>query len=382
MLTKRKLVMIPGPSPVVRSIQNELGRETAAFGDPTFIADHKALTESLKAMLNCDGEAFVIAGTGTLGMETAIANTTKRGDNVLIASNGFFGDRFIGICERKGLGVDVIQAVWGTSVTPEEIEKKLKEKHYSVVVCTHVDTATGVMAPVAEISKVVHQYEDTLLIVDGVCATGGVKEDMKEMEIDLLFTGSQKAFGVPPGLTMVWANQKALARRKSLGTIPEYYCDFELWQPVMENPAKYFATPAVNMIWALKEGVRIMLEEGMENRYARHQKNAGAMQAALEALGFTILAEKKYRAYTLSNLIYPEGIDDAKFRNTLYEEGVIVGGGLAAYAGRMFRLGHMGNIDEHDMVSAIAAIERAMAKVGYPVKLGSGVGVLLENLVK
>jgi aspartate aminotransferase-like enzyme len=373
--------MIPGPTPVVRSIQNELGREIAAFGDPTFVADHKEMTENLKKMLNCDGEVFVVAGTGTLGMEMAVSNVTKRGDNILLLSNGFFGDRFIAICERKGLKVDIIQAEWGTTVTPGQVETKLKEKHYAAVVVTHVDTSTGVCAPIGDISRVVHNYDNTLLIVDGVCATAGVDEDMAKLNLDVVFTGSQKAFGVPPGMTMVWANKKALERRKSLGTIPEYYCDFELWQPIMENPAKYFATPAINMVWALKEGIRIVLEEGIENRYERHRKNAKAMQSALEALGFTLLAKPECRAVTLSNLIYPNGIDDAIFRAAVYEEGITVGAGLGIYAGKMFRMGHMGNIDEHDMVSAIAAIERALIRVGYNFVPGTGVGTLLKNLV-
>ena len=150
----------------------------------------------------------------------------------------------------------------------------------------------------------------------------------------------------------------------------------------MNDPSKYYATPAVNMIWALKESVRIIKEEGIENRYERHRKNAAAMQAALETLGFRILAEKGCRAVTLSNLVYPEGTDDAKFRGLLAEEGIMVAGGLGAYAGKMFRLGHMGNIDKHDLVSVIAAIERALYRAGMPVELGKGVGVLQQLLVK
>jgi aspartate aminotransferase-like enzyme len=380
-MQNKKLVMIPGPTPVVRSIQNELGRETVAFGDPSFVADHKILTDQLKEMLGCSGEAFIISGTGTLAMEAAVANSVKAGDSILILSNGFFGDRFISLCRRKGLDVDIIQAEWGRAVTPAQLAEKLAKKHYAAVTVTHVDTSTGVCAPVAELAKVVSQYPDTLMILDGVCATGAEPEDMDKMGLDIVLTGSQKAFGVPPGMAMIWAGPRALQRRESLGEIPEYYCDFQLWLPVIHNPAKYFATPAVNMVWALKEGVRIMLEEGLENRYARHKKNALAMQSALEALGFTILAHEECRAVTLSNLIYPAGIDDAAFRSVLAEEGVMVAGGLGPYAGKMFRLGHMGNIDTHDMVSAIAAIERAMYLVGYPLKLGSGVGALMEKLL-
>ena len=140
--------------------------------------------------------------------------------------------------------------------------------------------------------------------------------------------------------------------------------------------------PAVNLVWALKEAVRLIKEEGLENRYARHRRTARAMQAALEALGFQVLAEADHRAVTLSNLIYPSGADDAAFRRLLAEEGVMVAGGLAAYAGRMFRLGHMGNIDAHDLVATLAAIERAAVRSGIPVELGAGLAVLQRELVR
>lgn len=380
-MQNRKLVMIPGPTPVLRSIQDQMGREVAAFGDPNFIQDFKGLLEDLKTLWKTEGEVFVVAGTGTLAMEMAIANTMKAGDNILIVSHGFFGDRFIDLCERKGINVDVIASEWGTIVPVEEIEKKLTEKSYQAVTVTHVDTSTGVCAPVEEIGKVVKKFENTLYIVDGVCATAGEPEYVDDMGIDVLLTGTQKAFGVAPGLAIVWAGKKALERRRSLGRIPEYYVDFEKWLPIMQDPSKYFATPAINLVWALKESVRIIKEEGLENRYDRHKKVARAMQAALEGLGFKILAKKDYRAVTLSNVIYPDGIDDAQFRKLLYDEGIVVAGGLGAYAGKMFRLGHMGNVDTHDLVAVIATIERALYKIGRNVELGKGVGILLKELL-
>jgi len=373
--------MIPGPTPVVRSIQDQMGRETVAFGDPNFVKDFKELVEDLKVMFDCNGEVFVVAGTGTMGMEMAIANTLEKGDNLLIVSHGFFGDRFIELCERKGLNADILSSEWGEIVPIEEIEEKLKEKKYAAITVTHVDTSTGVCAPIAEIGEVMKKYPETLYILDGVCATAGEPEYMEKMGIDVLLTGTQKAFGVAPGLTMVWASKKAMDRRKELGIVSEYYIDFEKWLPIMKDPSKYYATPAVNMIWALQESVRIIKEEGLENRYDRHKKVAKAMQAALEALGFKILAKEHCRASTLSNLIYPEGIDDVKFRNLLAEEGIVVAGGLGAYAGKMFRLGHMGNVDKHDLVSVIATIERALYRVGAEVEFGKGVGVLQKHLV-
>ncbi|KAB3529170.1 pyridoxal-phosphate-dependent aminotransferase family protein [Alkaliphilus serpentinus] len=377
----KKLVMIPGPTPVVRSIQDQMGRETVAFGDPAFVKDYKELIDDLKLLWKTEGEVFVIAGTGTLAMEMAIANTTKAGDNVLIISQGFFGDRFIDLCQRKGLKVDVLASEWGDVVPLAEIEAKLKEKKYSVVTVTHVDTATGVVAPIEEIGKLIRGFKDTLYIVDGVCATAAEPEYVDEMGIDVLLTGSQKAFGVAPGIAVVWAGPRAMERRKSLGTIPEFYIDFDKWLPIMKDPSKYFATPAVNLIWAMKEAVQIIKEEGLEKRYLRHKKNAKAVQSALLALGFKILAKEGCRAVSLSNVIYPEGINDLEFRKILAEEGIVVAGGLGPYAGKLFRLGHMGNIDTHDLVSAIATIERALYRVGYHVELGKGVGVLMKGLL-
>lgn len=381
-MKNRKLVMIPGPTPVVRSIQDQMGRETVAFGDPDFIRDFKELIEDLKDIFKTKGQAFVLAGTGTLAMEMGIANVVKEGDEVLVVSHGFFGDRYVELCERKGLKVDVLEAEWGKIVPVEEIEKKLQEKNYKAITVTHVDTSTGVCAPLKEIGEVVKKFEDTLLVVDGVCATAAEPEYLDDMGIDVLITGSQKAFGVAPGLAIVLAGPKALERRKSLGSIKDYYVDFEKWAPIMEDPSKYFGTPPVNLIWALKESLRIIKEEGVENRYKRHIKVARAMQAALEELGFSLLAEKEYRAVTLSNVLYMDGIEDGEFRKILAEEGAVVAGGLGQYAGKMFRLGHMGNIDIHDLVSTMSAIERTLYRLGIKDVLGKGVGKLTEELLK
>lgn len=379
-MKNRRLVMIPGPTPVTRTIQDQMGRETVAFGDPGFVKDFGGLVKDLKALWKTDGEVFVVAGTGTMAMEMAIANTLKSGDNLLIVSHGFFGDRFIELTERKGINVDVIKSEWGKIVPVEEIKAKLSEKNYQAITVTHVDTSTGAVAPIEEIGEMMKKFPDTIYIVDGVAATAGEREYVDDYNIDILLTGSQKAFGVAPGLAIVWAGKKALARRKELGTIPEYYVDFEKWIPIMNDPSKYYATPAVNMIWALQESVRIIKEEGLENRYERHEKNAKAVRAALEAMGFSILADEGNRAATLSCVLYPEGVDDAKFRAVLAEEGAQVAGGLAAYAGKMFRLGHMGNIDHHDMVGAIAAIEKTMYRLNPDFEIGKGVTTLLKEL--
>lgn len=383
-MINRKIVMIPGPTPVVRSIQDQMGRDTCAFGDAEFVKDFKGVIDGVREMFQCDGQAFVLAGSGTMAMEMAVANSAKSGDNMLIVSHGFFGDRFLDAIKRKGINVDIMQSEWGKVFSPEEIDAQLSKKNYAAVTVTHVDTATGAKADIKAIGEMMKKYPETIYIVDGVAASAGIDEKMTDMNINIILTGSQKAFGVAPGLAILCADKKSLARRKSMGeTIPEYFVDYEKWLPIMENPAKYFGTPAVNLIWAMKESLRIINEEGLENRYARHIKNAKAMRSALTAMGFKILAEEGHQAETLSNVLYMDGVDDVKFRDLVQEEGIIVAGGLAAYAGKMFRIGHMGNVDTHDLVSAIAAIERTLYRMGLKKKeeLGVGVAALLQGLV-
>ena len=383
-MINRKIVMIPGPTPVVRSIQDQMARETCAFGDSELVKDYKEVIDGVRNLFQCDGQAFVLAGSGTMVMEMAIANSAKRGDNILVVSHGFFGDRFLDAIKRKGINVDVMQSEWGKVFSAEEIDKKLSEKDYAAVTVTHVDTATGAKADIESIGQMMKKHPGTIYIVDGVAASAGIDERMTDMNIAIILTGSQKAFGVAPGIAILCANQKSLARRKELGeTIPEFYVDYEKWLPIMNDPSKYFGTPPINLVWAMKESLRIINEEGIQNRYARHIKNAKAMRSALTALGFKILAEEGHQAETLSNVLYMDGVDDVTFRNLVQEEGIIVAGGLAAYAGKMFRIGHMGNVDTHDLVSSVAAIERTLYRMGIMKKeeLGKGVAALLQGLV-
>jgi len=226
------------------------------------------------------------------------------------------------------------------------------------------------------------KHPEVIYIVDGVAATAAEYADVDGMGIDIMFTGSQKAFGVCSGMFIAWASKKALARRESLGTIPEYYVDFQNWIPIMDNPAKYYATPAINLVWAMNAAVAIIKEEGLKERAARHRKNADAAAKALESIGFKILANPNCRASTLSVAIYPEGVDDAKFRNTMFEEGVICAGALASYAGKAFRLGHMGNITENDMVVALSAVERSLKACGVDVEMGKAVGTYIDEMRK
>lgn len=383
MLKPQKLVMIPGPTPVVRSIQDQMGRETVAFGDPDLIEDFKNVVKDLRELWQCSGQAFVIAGSGTLAMEMAVANVSKPGDKALVCSNGFFGDRFAEICKKRGLNIDVIKARWGSSVTSEEVKERLSKEKYDLVTVTHVETSTGVMAPIGEIGKVVQDH-GAIFVVDGVAASGGAEEYVDPMGIDVLISCSQKAFGVAPGLALLWASKKALDKRKSLGTIIDSYMDFEKWLPVMEDPSKYWGTPPINLIWALKQSLEIIKSEGIKERYARHLRDAVLFDEAISSMGFSILADEGYRAPTLSVYLYPGefNIDDSKFRSLVAEEGAYIAGCLGDYAGKGFRMGHMGNIDKHILISAVASIERAAMRSGIKLEPGKALGILQRGFVE
>ncbi|MCL1875399.1 MAG: alanine--glyoxylate aminotransferase family protein [Synergistaceae bacterium] len=383
MIKTSKLLMIPGPTPVVRSIQDQMARETVAFGDPGFVIDYKETVSELNGLWSNNGECYVVAGSGTLAMEMAISNITQQGDSVLVCSHGFFGDRYAEIVQRKRLDTDILKIKWGSAPTPELIDEQLSKKSYKVVAVTHVETATGAAAPIKEICSMMKtKHPDVLVIVDGVAATGGVEAYM-DWGIDILFTCSQKCFGVAPGLAILWASERAVQKRKSLPPIPESYVDFEKWTPIMKDPFKYWGTPPINLIWALKESLRIIKEEGLTERYGRHIRQAAMFDAAMESIGFLVAAEVNFRAPTLSVYFYPENsnIVDGEFRTILAEEGVQAAGCLGEYAGKGFRLGHMGNIDKHVLVSTIAAVERACVKCGYVIDFGKAVGVLQQGII-
>jgi alanine-glyoxylate transaminase / serine-glyoxylate transaminase / serine-pyruvate transaminase len=384
-LRNKEMLLIPGPTPVVDSIYDALGGETRSHTDARFAAVYRSALEKTREMLKTDGEVFVISGSGTLGMEMALLNTVAPGERILVISHGFFGDRFIKLGQAFGIEADVLQAEWGKQVSPEELEERLAAGHYKAVTITHADTSTGVAANLEILVPIIKKH-GALVILDGVCATAAMEEDMSksygnpDAKIDVILTGSQKAIGVPPGLAIVAFNQTALAARKELGRIPAYYSDIYNWIPIMHDPQKYFATPPVNLIYAYEEGMRLVLAEGMENRYKRHQAFGRGVRAALAVYGMKALADEEAAAATLSCILYPEGMDDAAFRARLAEKGLIIAGALAHLAGKAFRIGHMGNTTQEMLEKAVLLIGETMNELGYEVQPEKAIEVFKEVL--
>ncbi|MFZ2053317.1 MAG: alanine--glyoxylate aminotransferase family protein [Candidatus Aminicenantales bacterium] len=371
---REKLLLIPGPSPVHPRIIHGLAQPTVSHVGPEMVEEVPRALANFKKIVFCRrGEAFIIAGAGTLAMEMALLNTLAPGEKALILSQGYFGSRMSEICQSFGLDHELLESPWGKAVTPEELEKRLAAGDFRVVVSTHVDTATGACAPVRDYADVLKK-KDVLFILDGVCATGGIEERMDDWGVDVILTAAQKCFGAPPGLALLVLSERAMEKRKGMKQISAYYSDLLRWLPVMREPVRYFSTPCVNEIRAFYESTIIILEEGLEQRFLRHERSARAIRSAIEALGFSLFTEKPFLADTLSVINYPEGVEDKRFRELYYENGVVVAGGLADTAGRVFRMGHMGNLSSSQILFALDALEQTLKTIGYGFEPGAGRG--------
>ena len=385
-MKNKEILLVPGPTPVVDDIYEALASETRGHTDPRFVAIYKRAIENTKKLFNTDGEVYVVAGSGTLAMEMAIVNTVAQGERLLVISHGYFGDRFTPLAKAYGIEVDVLQSDWGKRVDVEIVKEKLAAGAYKAVTVTHADTSTGVSSDLDALIPIIKEA-GALAIVDGVVATAALQEDMSKAyggneayKIDIALTGSQKAIGVPPGLAIVAFSKQALAAREALGNVRAYYADIYNWRAIMDNPANYFATPPVNLIYAYDKALEIVLQEGMEAREARHLKYGRAVRAALRSYGMIPLADETVAAATLSCILYPEGVEDAAFRSSLATRGVIVAGSLAHLAGKAFRIGHMGNTSIEQLEQAIRLIGEVLVEQGVQVKIEHAVDVLHEEL--
>ena len=370
MLAER-LTMIPGPTPVHPRILAALARATTSHLDPVLVAEFRSALDGFRALgRSAAGQPFIVAGGGTLAMEMALVNVAAPGERVLVVSQGYFGDRWGDLAASFGVEAELLRAPWGEAVPPDQVARALAGGSYRAVTITHVDTSTGTGAPVAEYCRLL-AGRDELVILDGVCATGGVDEPCDAWGVDVLLTAPQKAIGAPPGVAMCLFSPRAMAHRRSLARVSAYYADVLRWLPIMEDPGRYYSTPCVNEIFALAEALRIVHEEGLEARFARHARLGAACRAGLEALGLAAFTAPDCRAATLSVMRLPEGVDDAAFRREAYRRGVTLAGGLGPVAGKAFRVGHMGNIGVAEIAATLETIEASLATVGANVPRGA-----------
>lgn len=374
----RKLLMIPGPIEFEPAVLEAMGAPTTSHIAPNFIEVFGQALERMRQVFLCpQGQPFIVAGSGTLAMDLAGANLIEAGDNALVVNTGYFGDRFGALLERYGAQVQHVRAPAGDAPALEEVEKALRARQYKLMTVTHVDTSTGVRADVAGLARLAAEA-GTLVIVDGVCSVAGEELRMEEWGVDVAFTASQKAVAVPPGLALLVAGPKAMeAWRSRTSPVLSYYADFANWLPIMTayeaRQPSYFGTPAVNLVMALNVSLAQILAEGMEARFARHQRLSLACKAGVEALGLGQLPVAGKRAYTMTAPLYPPGVD-AGFLVHVNAAGAILAGGLhPARKAEYFRIGHMGPNTPGDILATLAAIEAGLAAAGYSFEHGAGV---------
>lgn len=340
------LLMGPGPSCVHPLTYYALGRPTLGHLDPYFITIMDEIKADLQTVMGTKNVATIpISGTGSAGMETSFVNMIEPGDRVLVLINGVFGMRMADVAGRLGAEVDTIEFEWGTAVDPEEVEKKLNEKSYDIVAVVHAETSTGVCNPVEEISKILADT-DSLYLVDTVTSLCGMPVEMDKWGIDICYSGSQKCISCPPGIAPVSFSDRAMEKLNNRKTkVPNWYLDVSMIAQYWGGKTRaYHHTAPINMLYALYQSLKLIIEEGLENVYKRHMECHKMLVAGIEELGFKMLVKEGYRLPMLNAVLVPDSIDEAELRKRLLNEyNIEVGAGLGALAGKIVRIGLMGH---------------------------------------
>lgn len=378
-----KSLFIPGPTNVPHRVRQAVDIPMEDQRAPDLPAFTLPLFEDLKKIFKTrTGQVFLFPSSGTGGWEAAMANTLSPGDKVLTSRFGQFSHLWVDLCQRHGYDVEVIDVEWGEGVPLEQYAERLKadtgHEIKAVLACQN-ETATGVTSDVAGVRQALKAANHpALLFVDGVSSIASIDFRMDEWGVDVAVSGSQKGFMLPAGLAIVCASQKALearARAKS----PRCYFDFE--DMIKTNKDGYFPyTPPMSLIRGLRVSVDMLLEEGLENVFARHHRLAEGVRRAVDAWGLTLCAKApKWHSDTVSAICVPEGFNSADVLKIAYlRYGLSLGAGLSKVAGKVFRIGHLGDLNELMLMSALSGAEMAMRDIGIPVEAGSGVAAAEE----
>jgi len=371
----QKVLLGPGPSTVHPRVLQALSLPVMGHLDPTFFQVMDDVCEMLRMVFHTTNFMTVpISSTGTGAMETACANIIEPGDSMLVCRNGYFGIRLADIAERCGATVHVMDTPWGKAVDPQMLKDELKKRPgLKAVGVVHAETSTGVLSDMKELVDVIHE-PGALAIVDAVTSLGGHEVRMDDWGIDVCYSATQKCLGAPPGLAPISLSPAAMdvvAKRPS--KVQSFYFNLKDLESYWNQTRAYHHTSPINMTYALREALRMMMEEGQENRINRHARVAAALRAGAEALGLSLLAEEGHRLNPLTTLSIPEGIEDAKVRRALLNDyDIEIGGGLGEFAGKAWRVGLMGeSARERNVFALLSALETILSKEGYEVAFGA-----------
>lgn len=384
-----RILMGPGPSDVPDRVLRALAAPTLGHLDPEYLVIMDETRELLRAVLRTKNEmTLAVSGTGSAGMEACVVNLIEPGDEMIVCVNGVFGTRMRDVAQRAGATVHAIEAEWGKTIEPDVVARTLKEHPKTKVLgIVHAETSTGAHQPLEEISKLVHDA-GALLLVDAVTSLGGHDVRVDDWQIDALYSGTQKCLSCPPGLAPVTFSKAAtdvIDRRKT--KVQSWYLDMTLVRQYWGQERFYHHTAPINMTYALREALRIVLEEGLDARVARHALNHQALRAGLGAMGVAYIPERSLA--TLNAIRIPAGpggapVDDLKVRKRLLNEyGIEIGAGLGPFKGQAWRIGLMGHASSRRNVTMVlAALETILLDEGVKLPKGEALAAAAKTYAK
>lgn len=360
-----RVLLGPGPSMVHPRVLRAMATPLVGHLDPEFLTLMREIQDLLRYVFRTRNRLTLpVSGTGSAGMEAALCNFIEPGDPVLIAINGYFGLRLADMAARYGAQVYTVERPWGEVFDPEEIERALRQRRYKLLALVHAETSTGALQPhIREIAQAAHRH-GALLVLDTVTSLGGIPVEIDAWEVDVAYSGTQKCLSVPPGLAPLTVSERALeVLRQRRTPVANWYLDLTLVEKYWGDERTYHHTAPISMLYALREGLRLVAEEGLEQRWARHRENARLLWQGLKALGLQFLVPEAYRLPTLTTPLVPQGVDEAQVRRRLLEEfNIEIAGGFGPLKGKIWRIGLMGfSSRRENVLLLLSALRRVLA---------------------
>jgi len=375
------MLMIPGPTPVPEKVLLAMAKHPMGHRSGDFSEIMAEVTQNLKWLHQTQNDLLILTASGTGAMEAGIINFLSPGDRVLVGCNGKFGDRWGEVCDAYGLQTERITAEWGKALDPEQFREKLeadKDKTIKAVIITHSETSTGVLNDLETINRHVKAHGEALIIVDTVTSLGAVSVPVDDWGLDVVASGSQKGYMIPPGLGFVAVSAKAWEAYKT-ATLPKYYLDLGKYKKDAAKNTTPF-TPPVNMFFGLQVALQMMQAEGLDNIFARHQRLTAASRAAVKALGLSLFAPDAAASPAITAVI-PEGVDAEKIRSVMKKRfDIALAGGQDHLKGKIFRIGHLGFVSDRDILAAISSLEATLLELGYE-QFSPGAGITAASKV-
>ena len=376
-LVPPRILLGPGPSNANPRVLQAMMSNMIGYLDPDFMLILDEVSDLLRQVFQTENLTLALSGTGSAGMESGLTSLLEPDDTVVMCIYGFFCERMVEMAGRVGANVVPLRADWGRPFPAEMLENALKEHtDVKMVTAIHAETSTGIRQPLEDLSRLAKEH-DALFMVDAVTSLGGNEVAVDRWDIDYCYSATQKCLGCPPGLSPVAVSPRAHDVVKNRRRKPtSWYLDLSLIANYWGDDHVYHHTAPVSMILGLREGLRVVLEEGLEARFARHRRNSAALRAGLEALGLSLVAPEGFRLDQITPVWIPEGVDDAAVRHILLREyGIEIGRGLGEFAGKVWRIGLMGDSSKSEYVLALlSALEEILPRLGYEVPYGAGVG--------